>query len=302
MPNEPASKEKKYEKIKVYDFKSNIYLQPEELKAIRHSTEIYAEMISISFGNYFKEDFFVKYKGVMINKFSQILREYRPPFITFEAKIDGLEGTGFIHVSHQLMAVMMDRFLGGDAMPEWDENKEITFIEERLIFKIAERLTKYFENAYGKHAEIKLVPKSVEKKSEGIEVILPDEMITTIQVEASIREIKGIITVGFPSFLLEPVFKKFLKKQAQPASKKDIPAAYEKRSEKLKEIKVTASAELNRIKIKLRDVIDIQPGDTIMLEHQIFSPVTVKLGGKPKFTGMPGMVGKHLAVKITGIK
>ena len=50
----------------------------------------------------------------------------------------------------------------------------------------------------------------------------------------------------------------------------------------------------------MRDVLNLQKGDIIKLEHnKINEDMILKIGNRKKFYARPGIVGTHMAVQIT---
>ena len=53
--------------------------------------------------------------------------------------------------------------------------------------------------------------------------------------------------------------------------------------------------------LKIREILDLKKGDVILLDTKVNGKLQIEVGGKEKFLGYPGIVGKKKAVKITNI-
>jgi len=59
-------------------------------------------------------------------------------------------------------------------------------------------------------------------------------------------------------------------------------------------------AEIGSMNLHVRDVLSLQPGDTIRLPNTRTSDeMVVKIGNRAKFMCKPGVVGSKVAVQIT---
>lgn len=284
--------------IKAYDFKSNILLQPDDLKIIKGICENFAEITLFSFGGTIKKEFSVSYSGAVLNRFGQLTRNIRMPVMMGRMSIEGLTGDVFIQADPAVRYGLIEFFLGGDYNKPINDKEVITEIEERLIKRIFERLMRNFEKAMPSSLNCSFTSGEIVKKSEDFESGAVEELIASLNFELKIQEVAGNLMIGLPYFLLEPIFKRTKKK----AEKRDI----EKNKEdiiklglaRLMPMYVDVTVILSNNNIKLKDLLDIRVGDCISLEHDINKPLLVELGGKPKFYGMPGLIGKKMAVKI----
>ena len=60
-------------------------------------------------------------------------------------------------------------------------------------------------------------------------------------------------------------------------------------------------AEIGTINLPIRDVLSLRCGDIVRLSSiKVGDPLTLSVGNKKKFYCQPGVVGKKMAVQITG--
>jgi flagellar motor switch protein FliM len=72
-------------------------------------------------------------------------------------------------------------------------------------------------------------------------------------------------------------------------------------STELTEAPLELTVEMGNTMITLQELMNLTPGDTIMLDKECRSELLVKVGGIGKFHGVPGVRGGNKAVQITGI-
>ena len=60
-------------------------------------------------------------------------------------------------------------------------------------------------------------------------------------------------------------------------------------------------AEIGTIPLPVRDVLSLRTGDIVRLSNtKVGDPLTLSVGNKKKFFCQPGVVGKKMAVQVTG--
>lgn len=283
----------KNDKIKVYDFKSKIFLQPDDLKIIKIICENFLDLLKVTVNNQTKKNIKTNFKETVINKFNQIINDFNLPVIKGEMDIDGITGSIYIDFDKKLLIYFIDIFLGGD-LKNLDSENELTYIEESLMIKISEKIMRFFEKALPKSVMSKFKILNIVKKIENFEFDYADNMIASIKNEIEINEYSGNITLCMPYFLLEKIIKSNTKKDIE--DKKNI--LPEKQIKKISEIEINCSVIMEINNIKLKDIFNIKTGDCILLNYDINQPFVVKLENSKKFFGALGKVGKNLAVKI----
>jgi flagellar motor switch protein FliM len=147
---------------------------------------------------------------------------------------------------------MTDGFLGGDSV-KCEERQEITAIEERILFRTCDRILRHFERSLPRNLKYSFEIKEVIKKAENFEIHSLDDLVTTIHFDVTFADNQGGIMLGFPSFLLEPVLKKGLKKIPQQEKKPPSQDSIEARARRLNNVPLDCKVVLSGINIRLKD-------------------------------------------------
>lgn len=71
-------------------------------------------------------------------------------------------------------------------------------------------------------------------------------------------------------------------------------------AEALRDVEVEVIAELGRVKMGLRDVLNVCVGQVIRLTTALDDPVTIRIAGIPKLTGAPVVSRGQLAIDVRG--
>lgn len=71
-------------------------------------------------------------------------------------------------------------------------------------------------------------------------------------------------------------------------------------SQNIKQLPLPVAVDLGSAWLDGRQISALQPGDLIQLHQEESQPVTVRVGGVPRFAGRPGILGRKMAVRIDG--
>jgi len=69
----------------------------------------------------------------------------------------------------------------------------------------------------------------------------------------------------------------------------------------IRKVTVSVSAELGSTTADLHEVLTLSPGQVVKLNTRAGKPIPIKVGGKVKFLGKPGLRANTLAIQITDI-
>ncbi|RQW83237.1 MAG: flagellar motor switch protein FliM, partial [Geobacter sp.] len=108
----------------------------------------------------------------------------------------------------------------------------------------------------------------------------------------------GTMLFAIPYMTIDPVRDK-LKVGTQLDSMAIDPKWHSRLASELVEAPVELTVELGETGITLNDLINLSAGDTIILNRDCRSELSVKIEGIEKFTGLPGVQGGNKAIQIT---
>jgi flagellar motor switch protein FliM len=69
----------------------------------------------------------------------------------------------------------------------------------------------------------------------------------------------------------------------------------------LRDLSVDVAVELGGARIKLGQLMDLQPGDVIPLTTRVGDPAIVPVMGRPKFTAHVGRIGNRFGVRVADV-
>jgi len=126
------------------------------------------------------------------------------------------------------------------------------------------------------------------------------ESIILIGIEVRLGEISGSMNLCIPLLVFNPVLVK-LSSQAQFKPKMSAQIAqtvYAIIRERLSDAQVKMQVDLGTTELMVSELLDIQPGDVITLDHKTEEPVMIQVEGHPKFLAKQGCIGQKLGLQV----
>jgi flagellar motor switch protein FliM len=212
-----------------------------------------------------------------------------------------LEGNIIIELSNNLGYAIVDRLLGGAGLP-LDKMRDFSEIElvilERIFVVITNLLIEPWKNV------IELSPKlsRIETNSQFAQIIQPSEMASIVTMNLKIGNVEGLLNVGLPFAVLEPVIEKLNTKFWYSTMKTMEQDTYQDVIEiAISKAHVPVRAVLGKSTITVNDLVNMQKGDIIKLNSKVEDELNVYVGNIHKFTALPGSSSDAYAVKISSI-
>ncbi|MCM0081067.1 flagellar motor switch protein FliM [Geomonas sp. Red32] len=214
-------------------------------------------------------------------------------------KMDPLKGAALVALDSTLVFTIVDSILGGSGMTGGQAiNRLFTSIELRLAEKIVKDVLADLERAWAPLCPVDMNLLRMEMNPRLVNIVPVEYQVHTVSMKIQIEETVGNMIMAIPFMTIEPIRDK-LKRGMQTDMMVVDPLWSYRLSEELLEAPLELSVEMGGATITLAELLDLSPGDTIMLDASDKDELTVKVGGTKKFMGIAGVSGGNKAVQIS---
>jgi flagellar motor switch protein FliM len=133
-----------------------------------------------------------------------------------------------------------------------------------------------------------------------VNIVPPEYQIVTMSLQIQIEEIVGSMVFAIPFMTIDPIRDK-LKTGMQFDLMAIDPQWSSRLSSGIMEAPLELAVEMGKTEITLRELLDLTPGDTIMLDKTSSSEVDIYLESVSKYSGIPGIRHGNKAIQISRI-
>lgn len=244
----------------------------------------------------------IKKIGARAYKFDDFLTTLPSPVCMGLFKIDPLKGAALMAMDSNFVFTVVDSILGGAGSPTAPgKNRMFTSIELKIMQKVVLDALVDLQKAWTPLLATNMSLIRMEMNPRLVNIVPPEYQIVNMELEIQIEEVSGNITFAIPYMTIDPIREKL--KAGVQLDMMAVDAQWSTRlSAELYSAPVELSVELGETQITLQDLLNLKPGDTIMLDNDCDSDLVVKLAGVPKYVGVPGVRGGNKAVQLTAIK
>lgn len=300
--------ESNQKKIKEYDFRSPKKFTKEQLRTLDSMHENFSRMLSSYFSGTLRsfcevsvlaveEQRYFEYNNALPDTALVGLMDLHPK----EDKYS--EGTLIMDVSTSIGFFMIDRLLGGNGSG-YNFMRDFTDIEINILRSVFVKIVKYLQDAWRSYIDVEIDLTDIQTNSRLLQALAPEDIVVIAVLDVKIKDISGTINICIPATNLEEMIDNFSIKYSRSTAKRQ-------NSEKVIEEKrkiIFSSLENTDLEIKavladtqldLKDVLQLQPSDVIILNKNINSDIEVMVDDIPWFTAKLGETKNKKSVKIT---
>jgi len=200
---------------------------------------------------------------------------------------------GIIALDPQFAFSVIERLFGGSSgAPEMPRGRSPTALERRMLVRamqpVVDAMNTTLEPPGFFHCEVH----RIEARIELIPGYSPDITALHVPFTLTIGDRLASLSIGLPAAALEPLRGRM---GGAPKSDANSVAAM---SEAMRDVDVVVSVELGSLRLPLRRVLALEPGQVLTLDRNRSDELPVRVEGKTKFRGVPVQDEGAIAIEI----
>jgi len=244
----------------------------------------------------------VRTASVGLVRFSRLGPRFAEPAGLVRFRLAPLRGQGIITIPAPLVAMMLQISCGGAAgQAATLPTREFTPVELRLIERLAVRVLAALRAAWEPITPLDGSLVQVETMPLFAAVAAPDELVVHTEITVVVSGLSPItLVLVLPNAALDPIRGRLQTARTiddgrNPSSDAAWTTALEAR---LAEVPAEVTVELGAARIPVSRLLELAVGDLLTLDAGREGPVIVRVAGKPRFYGAPGIRNGNNAVRV----
>ncbi len=193
---------------------------------------------------------------------------------------------------------IVDMRLGGTGSKDYP-NRPLTEIEIGLVSTLSTWVLDQLKEAFSPLTTIEIEITQHETNSQFLQLAPSNDMCLVARLEVNMNEARQFqIAVCIPFNTLRPLLDILTANASSKTNNKMRSAKDSLLASKLSKTSVRVSAVFNPVRLTSDEILHLQPGDVITLNHSQQKPLSLVVGGMPYLKVVPTKQGKKLACLI----
>ncbi|MDE3179653.1 MAG: FliM/FliN family flagellar motor switch protein [Acidobacteriota bacterium] len=191
---------------------------------------------------------------------------------------------GILSIDLPVAFSMIDLMLGGDGKGTAPE-RPVTEIEARVLQAVIDMICDELTMAWRQVVEISIVFRQVQRQAELFRLLPTYEKMLFLSFEIRMPDVFSTLTVAFPAAVSSMLLKKLGKRTAR-----NLGSSAESRAQikaRLKNCAVLVEMLLPPTHMLAQDLLDLNPGQTVVVEHSVSQSALINVAGNRMFEGYP---------------
>jgi len=215
--------------------------------------------------------------------------------------LNPLPGAALLQFPLPITFAAIDRLLGGTgdaASPK----RPLTEIEQNLMRSVVDRALRELEYAYETLVRVEAEIVQQEFNPQFAQVAAPSDMVLVVSFEMRIGEKRGTATICVPFATMAPVLESLASQSLFQDQRGEDPVLWQQKLEAaLYTVPVELCARFDAVGLTSTEIVALQVGDIVPLNHSVDKPVTVTVDDVRCCDGVTGRQGKRLATLVVDI-
>ncbi len=209
---------------------------------------------------------------------------------------------GVIDFGHDFGYFLIDRLLGGSAefvVPD----RSFTPMERLVVRIVAERAAYQLSEVWKDHVRLDLKVDGFESIPEMLQVANREDPVLVANISVSVGSMESLLLLCLPFATLEKFFtgtsnRPYQMTQGTPEERDAERAAVET---SVRKARLQIGARLPTFHLPIATIASIKPGEVLPTGLSPESELELYVAGQKRFRGMPGRVGRSLAVQVNEV-
>lgn len=286
-------------KVKIYDFKRPDKFSKDHLRTLTNMHEQFARFATTALSAQLRTLVHLHVASVDQLTYEEFVRSIPSPTTMGIIAMDPLKGQAVLEIDPSITFTIVDRIFGGRG-EVMKMNRELTEIELQVMETIMVKMLTNLREAWNTVIDLRPRIVTIELNPNFTSVVAPSEMVVLVTLETKVSDVEGMVNFCIPYITIEPIISKLSAQYWYASVKRGYSREmFNMIKERLGSIAVDVIAQLGSVEISVKDVINLEVGDTIKLYNsKITDDLVLKVGNREKFYCRPGVIGKRMAVQI----
>jgi len=289
-------------KIREYDFRTANRFPKEQMRTFHVVFETFSQLFSNKLSSILRVSCECEVLSIEECSYSEFNNSLPAPVILAIMDAPPMHGSLVFQMSPELSYMLISRLFGGVSAGE--NSKQFTEIELALIERVLRQSVGVFDEAWDKVITLATQVERIETSPQFAQITAPNEPVAVIILNITMGEETGLISICIPHTAIEPVSQQLNTRMWFSSGARDDGKGEERTlmlAAKLLQTPIPVTAYFEQTPATVSDIVNLQVGDVIKLDHSVDSPLTIKVSHIPKFKATIGTLGHRYAMQIVDV-
>jgi flagellar motor switch protein FliM len=280
-----------------FDFSRPDHISKPQIRAIHTLHEGFVRRLVSDLSAYLRTYTVMNLISVEQTSYSDFLECLPPSTFVACLGMHPFEGAAVLELNPSLVFAILELLLGGSGKSQPSLRREITEIERNLMDGTLRLILRNLSEAWKTVAAIDFSVQSIDTEPQTLQIMAPSEAVVSVGIEIRVGEASGLMNIAMPSVMIKMMRHRFdqqwsLRKTAATEDEEDRVLRL------LGPSLVDIEARIEGGTIKLEDLLHLDEGQILVLDHPLEKMIQCNLNGQKQFAATVLQAGRRCAVRV----
>jgi flagellar motor switch protein FliM len=285
-------------KAQPYDFRRPERIAKDQLQSIHLVHENFARSVASSLSAFLRSQIVATFISVEQLSFADFVRSLPTPSCLVALGIHPYEENAVLQLDRALVFLILEMLLGGGTKGTSKIDREITEIERGILDSLFRIVLQDLRSAWQSIATVDFFVQSHVSEPQLLQILAQDDAVVVVSMEVRVGENSGLMHLAFPSMLIK-MFRERTSQFVTARKRESNETDHARVLRLIKSASVSVEARLMGPKLRLDNLMNLDVGDVLALDHALNKELELMLNGKTKFLGHIVASGNKLGFQIS---
>lgn len=275
-----------------YDFRRPDRIAKDQLRAIHLLHENFARTLASSLSAYLRAYVIVNLVSVEQLSFMEFSQCLPSPTCLVSLGMKPFDGNAILELNPTLVFPILEMLLGGSGKSANQTKREVTEIEQSILEGLIRIILHDLKESWRAVTSLDFKVDAFETEPQLLQILAPNEAVVAVSIEVRIGDSSGMMNLGIPSIIIKMLRQKF-DQQWSVRKSESTTAEQDRMMRLLKPAQIHLDARLLGATLTVQDLMNIEPGDMLLLDQPVEKPIDFMLNGGLKFHGQVVSNGRN---------
>jgi len=288
--------------IKAYDFRRPDKFSKEQWGTLQSMYEAFSRFAGAAFSSRLRTLVNIRLSSIDQGLYEEWQAQVPSQTACYVLSMQPMTGNIVVEFNLDVASEVIDRMLGGNGVLI-DRTREMSDVEVGLLRSFSSVVAQSLQEMWSAVVPVRSQLQDFGLDAGLIQVASPTDVVLTAFFEVSLGNRLGAMSICVPYTVLEPITSQL---SAQVWFSSGRPGISTDEERMLMQALIARSqldvmVELGSVELPTSSLVELEVGDTIVLDQRVGRPMDLLVDGRARFRGLPGLSGKHLGLRVTEV-
>ena len=275
-------------------------LSPRQMRQLQLHHRGFAGALATRLSLFLRAEMTLALAGIRALPYQRMTEGWPDPAHLTLFKTEPLRGVSILQIPTPLGLSIVDRLMGGSGQSA-PAGQEMGAIENALLEQAAQIVAAEWCAHAAPLQQLKPVLLGHECNARFLQTAPPQAAMLVVALDATLGDCREQIQIGFPLAALEPLLRRLAAESEPAPAPEPEPSAPCAWNPCFDAVPIAVTGAWHGWEVAAREVLNLKVGDVLRMDPTAARQIEVRVGGRAKFQGRPGLVAGNWAVELTEV-